>query len=95
MIHFTGLRGQGQRGDRQDVARVDRDLAAEAAADVVGLDPDVVLVDRQAGAAGGEGQDGPDRVRRLARQVERRLLADRVPVGDMAVDRGRLQIRGM
>ena len=34
----------GQAGDdREDVARVDRHLAAEPAADVVGLDPDVLL----------------------------------------------------
>ncbi len=31
-----------------------------------------------------EGQDGPDRVRRLAREVERQLTAGRVPVGDAA-----------
>ena len=76
----------GQEGGRhgQDVARIDRDLAAEAAADVMGLDPDVLLIDRQAGPGRHEREHGPDGVRRLARHVERQLLADRVPVGDAA-----------
>ena len=67
------------RHDREDVARIDRHLAAEPAADVVGLDPDVLL--RQARH---EGEHGPDGVRRLARHVERELAADGVPVGDAA-----------
>ena len=37
------LAGQERGGDGQDVARVDRHLAAEPTADVVGLDPDVLL----------------------------------------------------
>ena len=63
----------GQRGgDREHVARIDRHLAAEAAADVVGLDPDVLLRE-----AADQRQDGPDGMRRLGRHVERELLAGR------------------
>ena len=65
----------GQRGDdREDVARVDRHLAAEPATDVVGDDPDVLL--RQ---TGDEREHGPDGVRRLARHVQRQLTADGCP----------------
>ena len=40
-----------ERGrDGEDVARIDRHLAPEPTADVVGLDPDVLLVDGQTGA---------------------------------------------
>ncbi len=63
----------GQRGDhREHVARVDRHLAAEAAADVVGLDPDVLLRE-----AADQRQDGPDGVGRLRRHVQRQLSAGR------------------
>ena len=69
-----------QRGDdRDDVARVDRHLAAEAAADVVGLDPDAAL-----GDARHEADDRAVDVRRLARDVEVEVARDRVPVGDAA-----------
>jgi hypothetical protein len=68
----------GQAGDdREDVPRVDRDLAAESA-------PMSWVFTRMfcSGRPGDEGEDRPDRVRRLARHVERELAADRVPVGD-------------
>ena len=84
------LADQERRGDGEDVPRIDGDLAAEPAADVVGLHPDVLLGDRQAGSRRDERDDRPDRVRRLAGHVQRELLADRVPVGDAAagLDRG-------
>ena len=70
----------GERGDdREDIARIDRHLAAEAATDVVRLDPDVLL--RQAAH---EREHRPNGVRRLARHVQRHLAADGVPVRDAA-----------
>ena len=89
------LADEERGGDGQDVARVDRHLAAEPAADVVGLDPDVLLGDGQAGPGGHEGEDRPDGVRRLGRHVQRELAADRVPVGDAAarLDRGDVDAR--
>ena len=79
------LADRERRDDREDVARVDRHLAAEPAADVVGLHPDVLL-----GQAAHEGEHGPDGVRGLARHVQGHLAADGVPVGDAAarLDRG-------
>jgi hypothetical protein len=77
---------EGERGDdRDDVARVDRDLAAEAPADVMGLDSDLRF-----GDARDEADDGAVDVRSLAGDVEVEMLADRVPVGDAAagLDRG-------
>ena len=57
---------EGERGDdRADVPRVDRHLAAEAAADVVRLDPDRRLRD-----ARDQADDRPVDVRRLAGHVE-------------------------
>jgi hypothetical protein len=50
----------------------------------VGLDPDVLFKDGQAGAGGNEGQDGPDGVGGLAGHVQGELLADGIPVGDAA-----------
>ena len=89
------LADEERRRDGQDVARVDRHLAAEAAADVVGLHPDVLFADRKAGAGGDERDHGADGVRRLGRHVQRELLADRVPVGDAAarLDRGDVDAR--
>ena len=89
------LAGEERGGDGQDVARIDRHLASEATTDVVGLDPDVVLVDGQACAAGDEREDRPDGVRRLRCHVQRQLLADRVPVRDAAarLDRGDVDAR--
>ena len=89
------LAGQERGRDGQHVARIDRHLAAEAAADVVGLDPDLVLHDGQPGAGRDEGDDGPDGVRRLARHVQREVPVDGVPVGDAAagLDRGHVDAR--
>ena len=69
-----------QRGRRRDdVARVDRHLVAEAAADVRRDDPDLMLGqprhDREQRAVG---------VRRLRGHVDRRLAGRRVHVGDAA-----------
>ena len=80
-----------QRGDdRDDVARVDRHLAAEPAADVVGLDPD-----RRLGDPGDQADDRPVRVGRLARDVEVEVAVDGVVVGDAAtgLDRGHVDAR--
>ena len=84
---------RGRHG--QDVARIDRHLAAEPAADVVGLDPDVLLGDRQAGTRGDQREDRPDGMRRLARDVQRELLANGIPVGDATarLDRGHVDAR--
>ncbi len=89
------LADEERRGDRQDVARVDRHLAAEPAADVVGLDPDVLLGDGQPGPGGHERDDRPDGVRRLGRHVHRQLHADGIPVGDdpARLDRGDVDAR--
>ena len=81
---LDGLAGEERGGNGQDVARVDRDLPSEPTADVVGDDPDVVLVDGQTGAPGNEGQHRPDGVGRLRCHVEGELLADRVPIGNAA-----------
>ncbi len=81
---LDGLTDEERRGDGQDVARIDRHLAAEPAADVVGLHPDVLLGDRQPCAGRHEGHHGPDGVWRLARHVQGQLFPDRIPVGDAA-----------
>ena len=84
---------RGRHGE--NVARIDRDLAAEPTADVVGLDPDVLLGDRQAGTRGDQREDRPDGMRRLARDVQRELLANGIPVGDATarLDRGHVDAR--
>ena len=89
------LAGEERGRDGQDVARIDRHLAPEPATDVVRLDPDVVLVDGQAGARCDEREDRPDGVRRLAGHVQGELLADRIPVSDAAasLDRGHVDAR--
>ena len=69
-----------QRGRRRDdVARVDGHLVAEAAADVGADDPDVLL--RQ---PGDDREQRSVRVRRLRREVDGRLAGRRVDVGDAA-----------
>ena len=59
---------QERRGRRDDVARVDRHLVAEAAADVGRDDPDLVL-----GQARDDREQRPVHVRRLRGHVDRRL----------------------
>ena len=71
--------GDDRADDRHHVARVDADLAAEAAADVRRDDPDLVL--RQ---AGDERVHRAVRVRRLGGRPDGQLAADRVHVGDRA-----------
>ena len=70
---------QQRRGRRDHVARVDRHLVAEAAADVRRDDPDVLL-----GEPRDEREQRAMRVRRLRRHVDRRLARRRVHVGDTA-----------
>ena len=65
--------------DRADVARIDGDLVAEAAADVVGHDPDHVL-----GQAGDLRVDGAVEVGGLVAVVDVELTRLRVHVGDHA-----------
>ena len=67
------LAGDDRGDDGADVARVDRDLVAEAAADVGGDDADVVL-----GDAGDERGDGADRVRGLEGAPDGQLAVDLV-----------------
>jgi hypothetical protein len=78
------LADEERGGHREHVARVDRDLAAEPAADVVGLDADVLFGDGQAGRGGDQRDHGPDGVGRLCRHVHRQLAPDRIPVRDDA-----------
>ena len=81
---------QQRGGRRDDVARVDRHLVPEAAADVGRDDPDLVLGqarhDREQRAVG---------VRRLRRHVDRRLAGRRVHVGNApaALQRRRVAAR--
>ena len=79
--------GHDRAGDRADVAGIDRDLVAEAAADVLALDPDHVL-----GEPGDVRVDGPVGVRRLVAVVDVELARLRVEVGDHAarLERGRV-----
>ena len=79
--------GDDRAGDRAHVARVDRHLVAEAAADVVAADPDHVL-----GEAGHVRVHGAVRVRRLVAVVDVELAGLRVEVGDHPA---RLQRRRM
>ena len=87
-LHGPAERQRGDDGDH--VARVDRHLAAEPAADVVGLDPD-----RRLGDAGDQADDRAVGVGRLARDVEVEVAVDRVVVGDAAtgLDRGHVDAR--
>ena len=77
--------GDDRAGDRAHVARIDRHLVAEAAADVVALDPDHVL-----GEPGDVRVDRAVGVRRLVAVVDVELAGLRVEVGD---DPARLQRR--
>ena len=77
--------GDDRAGDRAHVARVDRHLVAEAAADVVAADPDHVL-----GQAGDVRVDRAVGVRRLVAVVDVELAGLRVEVGD---DPARLERR--
>ena len=80
--------GQHRARDRADVAGIDRDLVAEAAADVGRDDADLVL-----------GQPGDRRVqramgvRRLRRAPHGELAADGVVVGDRAAGLHRRRVR--
>ncbi len=74
-----GPADQERRGRGDDVARVDRHLVPEAAAQVGRDDPDLVL-----GQAGDEREQRPVDVRRLRGHVDRRLPRRRVHVGDAA-----------
>src|SRR5207247_1837754 len=63
----------------QDVAGIDRHLAAEAAADVGGDDADQVL-----GQAGNQGKDRADGVGRLGGHVDGELAGGRLVLGHSA-----------
>ena len=82
---LDGHAGNDRAGDRAHVAGVDRDLVAEAAADVVALDADHVL-----GQAGHMRVHGAVGVRRLVAVVDVELAGLRVEVGD---DPARLERR--
>ena len=80
VLHPLDRLADHQRGDdRADVAGVDRDLVAEAAADVGRDDPDLVL-----GQPRHQGVDGPVRVRSLAGGPQRELASDPLVVRDAA-----------
>ena len=87
------LAGQDRGGHRDDVAGIDRHLAAEAAADVGRDDPDLVL--GQADVAGHQREHRADGVRRLGGHPDRELAVDLVEVGDAAagLDRGDVDAR--
>ena len=70
------------RRHRDHVARVDGDLAAEAAADVRRNDPDLLL--GESDVSGDEREHRPDRVRRLRGHVDGQLAVDPVEIGDAA-----------
>ena len=76
------LAGEHRGGHRDDVARIDRHLAAEAAADVRRDDPDLVL--GQADVAGHQREHRADGVRRLRGHPHRELLVDLVEARDAA-----------
>ena len=71
--------GDDRADDGEDVARIDPDLVAEAAADIGGDDPDLVL-----GDAGDDREQGPVCVRGLGGFVEGQFAVDGVEVGDGA-----------
>ena len=81
---------QDRGEDRHDVARVDRHLVAEAAAEVGRDDADHVL-----GQLGDQRHGGPDDVRRLGGHVDGELGRRPVEVGDRAaaLDRRRVRAR--
>ena len=85
-LHRTA--DQERRRGRDDVPGVDRHLVAEAAAEVGADDPDVLL--RQ---ARDDREQRPVRVRRLRREVDRRLAGRRVDVGDAAAALERRRVR--
>ena len=87
-LHRLAEQDRGQ--DPGDVARVDRHLVAEAAADVGRHDPDHVL-----GQLGHERHGRADDVRRLGGHVHGELAGARVVVGDRAaaLDRRRVAAR--
>ena len=70
-IHLTGTPGDDRGDDRTDIARIDADLVAEAAADVGRDDADIVLRD-----VGDQRGHRAHRVRRL----------EGAPDGELAVD---------
>jgi len=82
--------GDDRTGDRAHVARIDGNLVAEAAADVLASDPDHVL-----GEPGHMGVDSPVGVGRLVAVVDVELAGLRVEVGDHAarLERGRVTAR--
>ena len=77
-----GMAGEEGSGDGQHVAGVDRHLTAEAAADIRGYDPNLVLGQTQ--VPGYQGQDGADNVRGLGGHPHGQLFLDRVPLGHTA-----------
>ena len=87
-LHRPADQQRGRR--RDDVARVDRHLVAEAAADVGRDDPDLVL-----GQPGDDGEQRPVRMWSLRRHVDRRLAGRRVDVRDAAaaLERRRMAAR--
>ncbi len=87
---FDRSAGHDRGGDRADVARIDGHLVAEATADVVAHDPDLVL-----GQAGDMGVHGAMHVRRLVAVVEVELTRHRVEVGDHAARLHRSRVHAL
>ena len=87
------LADDDRRGDGDHVARIDRHLAAEAAADVGRDDADLLL--RQPDVPGDQREHGANRVRRLRGHLDGQLAGDLVEVGDAAarLDRGDVDAR--
>ena len=85
--------GDHRSGGGDDIARIHRHLAAEAAADVRGDHPDLVF--RESEVGGDQGDHGADRVRGLRREVEGEVAFHRIPTGDAAagLDRGHMDAR--
>ena len=71
-----------RRGDGNDVAGVDRDFAAEAAADVGRHDANLLLGEPD--VSGHQRHHRSNRVRRLRRHVDGELAGDAIEVGDAA-----------